>query len=215
MQSMVDVENAPTVYLVDDDLTFSNWLVALLESINLPVQAFSTPSAFLDKFDPAQAGCVILDVRLPEMSGLELQRRLADRQVQTPIVIITAYGEVSMAVEALKAGAVDFIQKPSSAQSLLERIQRALEVGRDRRDESSLLANIRGRLASLSPRELEVLELLVAGKTTKEIASSLHIGMTTVDFHRNNLLEKMDADNVVKLTRLMYLYEQLCLLARE
>lgn len=215
MQSMVDVENAATVYLVDDDLDFSTWLVSLLESIHLPVEAFPTPSAFLEKFDPTRAGCVILDVRLPEMSGLEVQKRLVESQIQTPIIIITAYGEVSMAVEALKAGAVDFIQKPSSAQSLLERIQHALALGRNRREASSLLANIQGRLTSLSPREAEVLELLIVGKTTKEVASSLHIGMTTVDFHRNNLLSKMGTDNVVKLTRLMYHYEQLCLLAKD
>jgi two-component system response regulator FixJ len=210
----VDLENTPTVFVVDDDLAFAEWITQLLESIQVEVRYFSDPEEFLEKFDPDCSGCILLDVRLPSMSGLEVQKRLVQNGVQTPVIMITAFGEVSIAVEALQAGAIDFVQKPSRAQSLLDRIQRALEVDRDRRHVTSQVTVIRERLAALSPRESEVLEFLVEGYTTKEIAAKLKIGMTTVDFHRNNLLEKMRVDNAVKLTQMIDHYRQHCDVSR-
>jgi len=207
---LIDLEDTPTVYLVDDDPGFSEWLAEVLQSIHVELKAFLAPSAFLSEFDPERWGCILLDMRLPEMSGLKLQKHLMAMQVRTPVLIVTAYGEVSMAVEALKSGAVDFIQKPCSAQALLDRIQQAIEIGRERLDASAYATEICARLASLSPRELETMELLLDGKTTKQIASLLDIGMTTVDYHRNNVLQRMNVDNTVSLARLMHHYRECC-----
>ena len=208
-QFSVAAENSPTVYLVDDDADFSLWLSEALASIQVHIEAFRTPSAFFGRFDRNRMGCILLDVRLPEMSGLEVQKRLVCMGVLTPIVLITAYGDVSMAVEALKSGAVDFIQKPCSVQALLDRLQRAIDIGIDRHRASSQASYITARIESLSPREAETMNLLLDGKTTKEIASLLNIGLTTVDFHRKNVLDKMNVENVVTLTRLMGRYREL------
>lgn len=152
-------------------------------------------------------GCLVTDVRMPGLNGLDLQAQLNKSNFPLPIIVITGYAEVPMAVQALKAGAFDFIQKPFRPQALVEVIQKAIESDAKKGERKRELQEIRERLASLSPRENEVLKLLVGGKTTKRIASRLNISPTTVDFHRNNILGKMCVENLVELTRVVDLCE--------
>jgi len=173
----------------------------------LNVVTFASASEFLNCDLGDVTGCLVTDVRMPEMNGLEFQTHLMKSDFRLPIIVITGYAEVPMAVQALKAGAFDFIQKPFQPSVLVEVIQRAIELDAKQRNQKEQLSEIRSRLASLSPRESEVLKLLVGGKTTKRIAARLKISPTTVDFHRNNILGKMCVDNLVELTRAIDLSE--------
>ena len=192
----------PTVFIVDDDPELRTALEQLARSVRLPARSFASAQDFLEAYAPDQTGCLVADVRMPGMSGLDLQKRLAEDGSRLPVIILTGHAEIQMAVEAVKAGALDFIEKPYSAQQMLELIQRALQEDAENRREQADLDGFRTRFASLSEREQQVLELLVEGKNTKEIAQILDIRPPTADFHRRNLLEKMQVENAVQLARL-------------
>lgn len=200
-KSPADAKPAGTVFVVDDDEQVRRSIEQLGRSVGLNVVAFASADEFLQCVTGDATGCLVTDVRMPGMSGLDLQIRLTESGFRLPVIVITGYAEVPMAVQALKAGAFDFIQKPFRPQALVEVIQRAIESDAKHQEQKQQLREIRGRLESLSPREREVLKLLVDGKTTKRISSELGISLTTVDFHRNNILRKMCVDNLVELTR--------------
>lgn len=196
-----------TVFVVDDDPQVREAIELLLDSVGLKVETFESAQAFLQSFDPSQMGCLVLDVRMPEMSGLELQRKLISQGIYIPTLLLTAYAEVPMAVKALKAGALDFIEKPYSPQALLDQIQKALAVGLRRQKKRSRLAEIESLITKLSEREYEVMQLLVKGLTAKSIGEKFSISEKTVDFHRRNLLEKMQVGTTVELGRMIEFIE--------
>ena len=198
----------PTVFVVDDDPHVREALSLLLDSMDLNVETFPSAHAFLRSFDPARPGCLVLDVRMPGMSGLELQRNLVSQGIRIPILILTAHAEVPMAVDALKAGALEFIEKPYSPQGLLDRIQNALTVDARLREKYLKLANIKVQLARLSEREQQVMQFLVDGRNARFISGRLGISEKTVDFHRRSLLEKIQVGTVVELGRLVEFVER-------
>lgn len=196
-----------TVFVVDDDEAVRDSLALLLRSVELAVATFNSANEFLDSYDPAAPGCLILDVRLPGMSGLELQQRLADDGADLPIVFITGHGDVPMAVRAMRRGAVDFLQKPFSDQELLDRVQQALAEQSQRRQQSESKAEIAQRIRSLTPREHEVMELIVEGLANKVIANRLGTSQRTVEVHRANVMRKMQADSLARLVHLVFAAE--------
>jgi FixJ family two-component response regulator len=182
-----------TVFIVDDNQAVRNSLSLLLDSVGLATETFSSAQAFVDSFEPSRCGCMILDIRMPGMGGMELARHLRERNVLLPIIFITAYGDVPMAVEAMKLGALDFIQKPFRDQDILDRIYRALEEDQQQRRAVNEVTAIRQRLARLTPREQQILEHIMAGRVNKVIASELNLSPRTVELHRASLMEKMEA----------------------
>ena len=198
---MIDEE--PTVFVVDDDPGVGDSISLLLRSVGLPAKIFLSANEFLEAYDPDKPGCLVLDVRMPGMSGLDLQDRLQEMESILPIIFVTAHGDVPMAVNAVKAGAVDFIQKPFRDQELLDKIQEALEVNARIRAERTNLAKIRSRLESLTPRETEVMGLVVAGKPNKNIARALGISQRTVEIHRARVMEKMKVRSLSMLVQLV------------
>ena len=195
----------PTVFVVDDDRAMRESLSWLLDSVGLRVRSYATAADFLAEHDPAQPGCLVLDVRMPGMSGLDLQAELARRGVELPTIVITGHAEVSMAVRAVKAGAIDFIEKPFSDQLLLDRVRQALEVDLEAREVRRRREDARRRLATLTAREREVLNLVVAGKQNKEIASELGVSPKTVEVHRAHVMSKMCVDSLAELIRITLL----------
>lgn len=193
----------PQVFIVDDDDEVRDAISLLMESVGLPVRAYESAQAFLDDFDPQRPGCLILDVRMRGMSGLELQTRLASEPLYPPIVIITGHGDVPMAVRAVQAGAVDFLEKPFNDQALLDAVHRALGVDARRRGHAMRLAEVNQRLDRLTPREREILDQIVAGKRNKVIAADLHISQSTVEAHRAKVMDKLGARSLSELMRLM------------
>lgn len=194
------------VYVVDDDPDVRESIETLGRSVRLNVKTYGSAQEFLDDFtysDHEAPCCLVVDVRLPGISGLELQRRLNEWKMSIPTIIVTGYAEVSMAVRALKAGAIDFLEKPFGGQELLDRIQRALEKQRQNQWKQRRDPDVSSRLAALSPREKEVMDHLVHGKNTKQVGSSLGISPKTVAKHRASLLEKTGVDSVVELLRLI------------
>jgi len=198
---MTDEE--PTVFVVDDDPGVGDSIRILLRSVGLPSEAFRSGNEFLEAYDPERPGCLVLDVRMPGMSGIDLQARLQEMESTLPIIFVTAHGDVPMAVHAVKAGAVDFIQKPFRDQELLDKIQEALDADARIRAQRTDLVEIRGRLGSLTPRETEVLDLVVAGKPNKNIARALGISQRTVEIHRARVMEKMQVRSVSMLVQLV------------
>ncbi|MES9870770.1 MAG: response regulator transcription factor [Sedimenticola sp.] len=196
-----------TVFIVDDDQEVREALQLLMESVGLNVETFGSAQEYLDQFDPGRPGCLVLDIRMPGMSGLDLQARLAAENIHPPIVIITGHGDVPMAVRAVQAGAVDFVQKPFNDQQLLDSVHRAIEQDAVQRGEVSKLLEIRDRLDKLTPREREVMELVIAGKRNKVIAADLNISQSTVEAHRAKVMEKMEADTLSSLMRMMLTLE--------
>ena len=195
----------PTVFVVDDDRAMRDSLSWLLDSVGLRVRSYATAAEFLADHDPAQPGCLVLDVRMPGMSGLDLQAELARRGVELPTIVITGHAEVSMAVRAVKAGALDFIEKPFSDQLLLDRVRQALEIDLEAREVRRRREDARRRLATLTAREREVLNLVVAGKQNKEIASELGVSPKTVEVHRAHVMSKMCVDSLAELIRITLL----------
>lgn len=192
----------PTVFIVDDDQAVRDSLQWLIQSVGLHVVTFPDALSFLDQVSEDQAGCIVLDVRLPGMSGLELQQKLTVRGIRMPVIIVTGHGDVPMAVRAMKAGAMDFIEKPFSDQMLLDQVQKAIDIDARHRAERKVSKAILERLRSLSPREREVLERVVDGKVTREIAAELSLADKTVEAHRARVMEKMKAGSIAELVRL-------------
>jgi len=196
-------DKSPTVFVVDDDEGVRTSLRLLIRSIGLPVDTFESAQDFLAHFDPDRAGCLVLDIRMPGMSGLELQQKLNERHAITPIVFITGHGDVPMAVEAMQAGAIDFVQKPFRDQDLIDRINRALEKDRTNRAALKERDAIRQRIAELTPREREVLDLVTKGRANKVIAGDLSVSQRTVEIHRARVMEKMGASSLAHLVRMV------------
>jgi FixJ family two-component response regulator len=191
----------PTVFVVDDNAGVRRSLRALLESASLAVETYASGEEFLAAYDPERAGCLVLDVRLRRGSGLDLQDELRRRKAILPIIVLTGHGNVPISVRALKAGAVDFLQKPVPPSVLLERIRAAIEMDRQARAATTERAPVIERLAHLTPREREVLELLITGHTSKQIAAALHVSVRTVEGHRRMVLSKMDVSSAAQLVR--------------
>lgn len=196
----------PTVFVVDDDEALRQSLTRLMESVNLPVESYADAQAFLDSYDSARPGCLVLDIRMPGMNGLTLQDKLAKGRVRIPVIIISAHGDVDKAVRAMKSGAIDFIKKPYKGELLLERIRQALELDARIRRQEAARAEVGARLALLSPREREVIEMLAAGKTPKQIAFELDLSRKTVDVHRGHIMMKMRAETLVNLVEMLRVY---------
>lgn len=196
-----------TVFVVDDDDAVRESLSMLLHSLGLPVASYSSATEFFAEYQDGP-GCLVLDIRMPGMSGLELQRNLNDRHAILPIIFITGHGDVPMAVEAMQAGAADFLQKPFLDQDLLDRIHRALE--RDLANRKLLLDRDRiiERLQRLTPREREVIDLLARGKANKVIAADLGVSQRTVEIHRARVMEKMGAASLAHLVRMVVRAEE-------
>ncbi len=193
----------PIVFVVDDDEAICESLRLLIGDIGLEVRTFTSAMEFLAHYSPAQSGCLVLDVRMSGMSGLELQAKLRDLGWRIPIIIITGHGDVPMAVEAMKAGAMDFIEKPFRDQVLLDSIQKAIDLDMRSRRQWREKQDVQSRTRLLTQREHEVMDRLVAGKTNKSIAFELGISQKTVDFHRANILGKVGVNSVVELVRLL------------
>ena len=189
------------ILVVDDDDAVRASLQALLETAGYRTARFESGVAFLDSLDTAPGACVLLDVKMPVLDGLEVQRRLNDRGVMLPVIIITGHGDIAMAVQAMRAGAVDFLEKPVSRDRLLEAVARAIESGRDARQDRRERSGIDARLGALTSREREVLEQLVMGRTNKIVAHELGISSRTVEVYRRNVMAKMDADSLSHLVR--------------
>ena len=194
--------DTPVVFVVDDDPAMRDSLRWLIESTGLRVETYADAQTFLRAIRPDVPGCLVLDVRIPGMSGLDLQAELARRGIGLPTIIVTGHAEVAMAVRAVKAGAIDFIEKPFSDQLLLDRVRQGLEMDRRERAARERRAEIMRRMGALSQREREVLELVVAGRANKEIAAALGLSTKTVEVHRAHVMEKMQASSVAELVRL-------------
>jgi two-component system, LuxR family, response regulator FixJ len=196
-------EPAPAVFVVDDDEAVRNSLRFLLKSVGLPTQMFSSATEFLKSYPTSQPGCLVLDVRMPAMSGIELQQQLNLRGETIPVVFITGHGDIPMAVEAMQHGAFDFLPKPFRDQELIDRIQKAL--AKDAKTRSALKehARIRERLKSLTPREHEVMQLMIQGKPNKIMAADLGVSQRTVEIHRARVMEKSGAASLAQLVRMV------------
>jgi len=193
----------PTVFIVDDDAAVRDALKLLLRSVGLASEAHASADEFLASFDPDRPGCLVLDVRMPGMSGLELQERLKERNSSLPIIFLTAHGDIEMAVQAVKAGALDFIQKPFRDQELLDKVHYAIAQDARLRAQIAEAAEIRSRIKSLTPREVELLEMVVEGRANKVIARDLSISQRTVEIHRARVMKKMKAGSVTDLVRMV------------
>jgi FixJ family two-component response regulator len=192
---------------VDDDPAVCDALRFLIESIGLPVETYASGQAFLDVYHPGRPGCVVLDVRMAGMSGLELQARLSACKFCLPVVFITAHGDVPTAVRALKGGALDFLEKPFSGELLLDCVREAVERDRQLRAATAQRADAVARLALLTPREREVMGLVIAGRSNKAIAAQLDLSIKTVEAHRAKVMHKTQARSVADLVRLALLAE--------
>ncbi|MBS0387265.1 MAG: response regulator transcription factor [Proteobacteria bacterium] len=193
----------PSVHIVDDDEAVRASLRFLIRSVGLPAQAYASAQDFLAAYDRRDPGCLVLDVRMPGMSGLELQQELNRRGATIPVVFITGHGDVPMAVEAMQQGAFDFLQKPFRDQDLLDRVQRAMARDAETRARLAARAEIRTRLATLTPRETEVMQLITRGKANKVVGAELGVSQRTVEIHRAHVMEKMHASSLAELVRMV------------
>ncbi len=191
----------PTVFVVDDNLGVRRSLRSLIESAGLRTETYASGEDFLRAFDAGRPGCLVLDVRLRSGSGLDLQEELRRRGATLPIIVMTGYGTVPVSVRALKGGAVDFLEKPVRPKVLLDRIHQALGIDRNAREAAARHAAVTARIASLTPREHQIMELVVAGKSSKEIAAELRLSVRTVEGHRRRVLEKMGVSSAAYLVR--------------
>jgi FixJ family two-component response regulator len=191
----------PTIHVVDDDEAMRDSLVWLLDDDRYEVRTYASGEEFLERFQLLPPACVILDIRMPGMSGVEVHERLARQGITTPVVFVTGHGDVPMAVEAIKRGAFDFVEKPFNEARLTGIIERALDVDAKHAGQSAAQSEIAARLAKLSPREREVLDLVVAGKMNKTIADVMNISIKTVEAHRAKVMEKMCARSLAELVQ--------------
>lgn len=189
------------VFIIDDDPSMRESLESLLRSIGHAAQAFGSTQEFLLSERPDVPGCLVLDVRLPERSGLEFQRELIRSGIEVPIVFITGHGDIPMSVTAMKAGAIEFLTKPFREQDFLDAVHRGIDLDRDRRAESAILADLMERYDSLTPREREVMVLVAAGQLNKQIAAELQLSEITVKVHRAQVMRKMQAKSLPDLVR--------------
>jgi len=196
-------QRKPVIMVVDDDSGVRNAMRALLKSVGLESQLFASAQEFLATWQPSQPGCLVLDIRMPGMSGLELQEQLNLRGAVIPVIFMTGHGDVPMAVEAMQQGAFDFLQKPFRDQDLLDRIQKALVKDAERRATLGEHNRIRSHLEALTAREREVLDLMTQGKQNKAIAQDLGVSPRTIEIHRARVMEKMNAQSVAELVRMM------------
>jgi RNA polymerase sigma factor (sigma-70 family) len=188
---------------VDDDPGIRNAMRILLRSVGLECRLFASAQEFLDAYQPSQIGCVVLDIRMPGMSGLELQEQLNRRGAVIPVIFMSGHGDIPMAVEAMQHGAFDFLQKPFRDQDLLDRIQRAIAKDAEQRQSLGEHERIKSHLETLTAREREVLDLLTQGKQNKAIAQDLGVSPRTIEIHRARVMEKMAAQSVAQLVRMM------------
>jgi two-component system response regulator FixJ len=193
----------PIVFLVDDDASARKSLKFLVESIGLEVETYDSAIDYLEAYDPDKAGCLVLDVRMPRMSGLELQQKLATSGIRIPIIFVSGHADIDMASRAFRAGAFDFVEKPVNNQELLERIQQAIERDASWRKDARRDDEVQMRLDRLTPREREVLELILDGKTIKQLAFHFEISIQTAAKHRARILDKMRCQNDVELVHMV------------
>ena len=196
------VTTKPTVFVVDDDEAVRNFLRALIESVGTPVETYRTAAEFLNAFDLTKPGCLVVDVRLPGMTGVDLQDRLRRMNATLPVIVITGFGEVAVAVEAMKRGAFDFFEKPFDSAAVLQRIQEAIELdarSREKQDRRTLIVE---RAKRLTPRERQVMNMVVSGLPNKAVAARLNVSPKTVEAHRANAMRKMEASSLPELVRL-------------
>jgi FixJ family two-component response regulator len=195
-------EPGPTVFVVDDDSSLRRAIKRLVESVGVQVELFGSAHEFLQAKRPDAPSCLVLDIRLPGISGLEFQRELAYANILTPIIFITAHGDIPMTVRAMKAGAVEFLTKPFRDQDLLDAIQQALQRDNTRRVKEAEVVKLRERYESLTSREREVLPLVVSGLLNKQIAGEIGTSESTVKVHRSQLMRKMGAESLAELVRM-------------
>lgn len=198
----------PTVFVVDDEEAVRNSLRFLLESIKLRVETFDSAESFLTQLRPNRTGCIVLDVRMPGMSGPELMDRLNELHVSTPIIFLSAHGDVPLAVRTMKGGAIDFLQKPYNNQQFLERVRQALDLDVRTRDQRRVQGDVAARIAALSNREREILDLVVEGSSNKVIGRQLGISYKTVEAHRARLMRKMGVASFAELMQTVLAFRQ-------
>jgi len=195
-------EEQPVVFIIDDDSSVREAVTDLLRSIGLGAKSFGSTQEFLQSTRPDVPGCIVLDVRLPGPSGLEFQRMLINSNIQLPIIFISAHGDIPMSVRAMKSGAIEFLTKPLHEQQLLDAVQAGIERDRARRKEAKVVAELKERFESLTPREREVLTLVITGRPNKQIASQANLSEMTVKVHRSQVMRKMQAKSLVDLVRM-------------
>lgn len=191
-----------TIYVVDDDDAVRRSLRMLISSVGLNCEAFASGDTFLSSFDREAPGCLVLDIRMPEINGLQVQERLADEGVDLPIILLSGYADVPSTVRAMKFGAVDVLEKPFNGHKLLERIQEAVKLGVERRSIRTQRAAMMRRSETLTPRERQVFDLIADGKINKEIANLLGVGLKAIEKYRGNLMRKMEARTPAELARM-------------
>ncbi len=194
---------AQIVYVVEDDEAVRDSLALLLRSANIATQTYDNANAFLTDYSEAMAGCIVLDIRMPGMDGMELQKKLNELHSILPIIFVTGHGDVPMAVDAMKEGAVDFIQKPYREEALLEKIEMALELDQKQRKTLGEKQEILRRVKTLTPRETEIMGRMVAGQANKVIAIELEISQRTVEIHRSRVMHKMGTHSLAHLVRMV------------
>jgi FixJ family two-component response regulator len=202
MRSRLMTEEQPVVFVIDDDASVRDAVEDLLSSVGLRVESFGSTQEFLQSKRPDAPGCIVLDVRLPGLSGLEFQRTLIESGIHLPIIFISGHGDVPMSVRAMKSGAVEFLTKPLKEQELLDAIQAGLARDRARRQEAKVVAELQERFASLTSREREVFALVVSGQRNKQIAGQLELSEMTVKVHRSQITRKMQAKSLIDLVRM-------------
>lgn len=203
MTSSVEIASRTTVYVVDDDPAIRQSLSELITLIGSTPECFRSAEEFLESYDPSRRGCLVVDVRLPGMSGMELQRQLAEDEASIPVVVITGHADVAMCAEAMKRGAVDFLEKPYRSSQLRESIQRAIQIDEANRLRNASRAQLVQKLEQLAPKEMSVLKGLLQGKQNKEIAAALDISLRTVQLRRSRLLRKMGVESIPELFALL------------
>jgi FixJ family two-component response regulator len=192
------------VHIVDDDAAVRHSLEMLMRSVDLKTKSYASAQAFLDVFDATTPGCLVVDIRMPDMSGLDLLQELKQRRVEMPIIVITGHGDVPLTVRAMNEGAMTVLEKPYREQTLLDNIFKAVNSGMEAANRNQSRAVYLARIGTLSPREQEVMELLIAGKNSKEIATELNISFKTVDVHRAHIMEKMQVRSIIELVHLFH-----------
>lgn len=191
------------VHVVDDEPDMRSALVRLFRSAGMEATTYSNALDFLDRYRPGSGGCVVLDLMMPGLNGRELQATLNERDIRVPVLFLTGAGDINVAVEAMRAGAADFIEKPFENEMLVQRVRRALHLGSRAREEQRARSDIRNAMATLTPREHEIMDLVVAGEHSKDIAQTLSLSVRTVEVHRAHIMEKMQAKSLADLVRMV------------